>query len=87
MWNTVAHLFLQIIRAEVDGCVPFGLEGFLARAGAGAEDGPRLGDGSEFREGDDCGFELLSSSTMADFLFLAISSRGAGAHSQSQSHN
>jgi hypothetical protein len=50
-----AYLFRQIISADVDGWVcdalAFGLEGFLAPVEA--EDGPRLGEGSEFIDGDD----------------------------------
>ena len=50
-----AHLFLHMIKADVDGCV-FGALAFILGcflAGAEAGDGPRLGDGSEFVDGDD----------------------------------
>ena len=71
----------QIISADVDGWVcdalAFDFEAFLDPVDA--EDGPRLGEGSEFIEGDDWGVDLLSSSGEAVFLFLTIASRSPGA--------
>ena len=70
-------MFRQIIRADVDGWVcdalALGLEAFFVPVAA--EDGPRLGDGSELMDGDDCGVDLLSSSVEEVFLFLAILER------------
>lgn len=77
-------MFRQIIRADVDGWVcaalAFVLEDFLDVA-EDAE-GPRLGDGSDFRDGEDWPLDLLSPSTEEDLLVLAMIPR-----EQSGKHN
>jgi hypothetical protein len=79
-----SYLLRQIISADVDGvaaeALAFDTEVFFDPVEA--EEGLKLGDGSEPTEGEDGGFDLFSSSSEETFLFFAMASRAPPAEVQ-----